>query len=187
MGNEKVKAADHYGVGLVGGGSNAFVVGAPFLAMDVDCYGPDGFKWAEKMHHNVVVDQGKGHLLNVFLGSGRASTQGAAVFLHSATTASNRVWSDISASQVISYGASMPAITFTSNYAAGLATGSVTYGFSASTQTVSGAGLLFYTSASIGTNAASADLKLYAYGTFANSRQVQSADTLNVTLSISLA
>jgi hypothetical protein len=115
------------------------------------------------------------------------------MFLHSASLATNNVWSQISASQVVSYGASMLPITFaTTNTAAGdagvasmSATGS--FGFNASTQTCSGAGFLFYTSASGGTNLATADARLYAYGTFAASQLVQSANTLSVTVTLSFA
>ena len=187
MSAESVKMSDACEAGIVAGGNNAFSMEAPWCKMDVECIGPEGLKWTNHMEHNVVVDQGKGLALNNIFGSITASTAGAALFLHSATTASNNVWSNISASQVVSYGASMPAITFASTHVAGLATAVATYGFTASTQTVFGAGILFYTSASMGTNAATVDCKLYAYGAFAASRQVQNLDTLNVTMSVSLA
>lgn len=187
MSNEKVVVSDKYEAGMVVAAGDNQAVATPFFKMDAECYGSEGLKWKEHMSHNVVVDQGKGLIINNVFGSVTASTAGAVLFLHAATAASNNVWSNISASQVVSYGASMPAITFASTHTNGLATAGATYIFNASTQTVSGAGVLFYTSASAGTNAATVDLKMYAYGTFAASRQVQNADTLNVTVSISYA
>ena len=187
MGNEKIKVGDVVAAGIHGGGNNAYTMEAPWFSLKGEIIRPNGEREPVEMDHNVVVNQGKGLALNNIFGSITASTAGCALFLHSATTASDRVWSHISASQVHSYGNSMPAITFASTYDAGLATASASYAFNASTQTVSGAGVLFYTSASVGTNANESQLKLYAYGHFAASRQVQSNDTLNVTLSVSLA
>jgi hypothetical protein len=115
------------------------------------------------------------------------------MFLHSATTATNNVWSQISASQVVSYGNSMLPITFATTQTAagdaGVASMSCTgsFGFNASTQTVSGAGFLFYTSASGGTNLSTVDARLYAYGTFGASQQVQNGNTLSVTVTLSYA
>jgi hypothetical protein len=191
MGTEKAQAVDVYGVAMAAGGNVAEAVGAPRFFGDFVCWenGPNGeprVAWAEKFA-NVVVDQGKGYIINRVFGSQAVSTQGALLFLHSATTASNNVWSNISASQVVSYGASIPAITFASSYTAGSASASASYGFTASTQTVSGAGILFYTSASGGTNLATVDAKMYAYGLFAASQQVQNGNSLSVSLTLSYA
>jgi hypothetical protein len=114
------------------------------------------------------------------------------LFLHSATLGSGNVWSQISGSQVISYGASIPPVTFAETWTNASDTGtnslscSASYGFSASTQTVSGAGVLFYTSASCGTAPASADVRLYAYGTFQGGSQlVQNGNTLSASVTLS--
>jgi hypothetical protein len=188
MGNEKIKAADKVAAGIAGGNNGVEWVEAPWFAMSGEVLRPNGEREAIYMPHNVVVNVGKGYALNRIFGSLTASTAGAGLFLHSASaTTSNAAWSNVSASQVHSYGNSMPAITFASTHAAGLATATASYSFNASTQTVKGAGVVFYTSASIGTNANESQLALYAYGEFAASRQVQSNDTLNVTLSLSLA
>jgi hypothetical protein len=188
MGNEKAKASDGYGAGIVHGGQvNAEVCEAPWMAIKGEIIRPNGERIPVEMPHNVVMDSGKGHALNNLLGSITASTAGAFIFLHSATTASNRVWGDISNLQVHSYGASFPPVTFASTHNVGLATATASFGFSASTQTVSGAGLLFYTSASCQTTITAGAGLVYAYGHFSTSRQVQSGDTLNVTLSVSLA
>ena len=187
MAKEQAKAADGYAAGVQGAGGQAFEVPVPYLAMDVACYGPEGLRWTNKIPHNVVVNQGRGYLLNRVFGSGTASSAGAGLFLHSASAGSNNVWADISASQVHSYGASMPALTFASTHTAGLATATASYNFTASTQTVSGAGLVMYTSASIATSITAGAAALYCYGTFTGSRQVVSGDTLNVTVSLSLA
>lgn len=181
---EKAKAMDGYQAEVKRG---AEVVEAPWMRMEGEIIRPNGERVPVFMPHNAVMDAGKGHALNNLVGSITASTAGAAVFLHSATTASNNVWANISGSQVHSYGASMPAVTFASTYNAGLATASCSYAFTASTQTVSGAGLFFYTSASVATSVTAGAGLVYCYGAFATTRQVQSGDTLNVSLSLSLA
>jgi hypothetical protein len=137
--------------------------------------------------HNVVVDQGKGHLLNGRFGGLTKSSAGIFLQLHSATTASNHVWSNISGSQVASYGNNLPLITFATTYTAGLATATCSYGFTAGTQTVSGACVQFYTTNTMSTSAATADILHYSEGQFAASRQVQANDTLNVSVSVSFA
>jgi hypothetical protein len=136
---------------------------------------------------NVVVDVGKGQILNRLFGSITKSTAGCFLQLHSATTASNHVWSQISASQVISYGNNVPQITFNTNYAVGSASATASYGFTASTQTVSGACVQFYTTNTMSSNAATVDILQYSEGQFANSRQVIANDTLNVSLTVSYA
>lgn len=164
-----------------------FVVGAPFHAIRAECWNSAGLKWADGYTHNVVVDQGKGWLLNRVFGGDTKSSVGAYLQLHSATTASNHVWSNISASQVANYGANVPLVTFATTYTNGLATQTASYGFTAGTQTISGCALQFYTTNTMSTNAATANVLHYAEGLFANSRQAFNGDTLNVTLSVSYA
>lgn len=151
----------------------------------------DGSKqriWLDGYTHNVVVNQGKGQLLNRMFGGGTASSVGAFLQLHSATTASNDVWSNISASQVASYGANVPLITFASTYTAGSASGTASYNFTAGTQTVSGGAIQFYTTNTMSTNAATAGILHYAEGQFVGgSRQVQNGDTLNCSITVSYA
>lgn len=192
---DKVKALDACGAVVAAGAGQSEWVEAPFFMAEVACADQNGVKWTAAMPHNVVVNQGRNLIMNRLLGSWTSYSQGALCFLHSASTATNNVWSQISGSQVISYGASMPALTFATIDTAGSDTGSqpyrtatATFGFTASTQTVSGLGVLFYTSASGGTNLATADARLYAYGTFSNgSRQVQNGDSLTVTWTCSFA
>jgi hypothetical protein len=164
---------------------------APTAIMAADCWEPDGAGGKRKAWSvagcNVVVDQGKGQLFNRAFGMQTASTGGPFLVLHSAATASNNAWQNISASQVASYGASAPVISFATTYAAGLATGSASYAFSAGTQTVSGAAILWYTSAAMGTNAATGDVKMYNQGLFAASQQVQADNTVSVSVSLSFA
>lgn len=191
---DKAKAQDACGAAVAAGARQGEWVEAPYFMAEVACADSNGIKWTAAMPHNVVVNQGRGLILNRMLASWTSYSQGALCFLHSASTATNNVWSQISASQVVSYGNSMPALTFaTASTTAGDAgvvsmSATATYGFNASTQTVSGLGVLFYTSASGGTNLATADARLYAYGTFSNgSRQVQNGDSLTVTWTCSFA
>lgn len=150
-------------------------------------YGPVRV-WVDGYTHNVVVDQGKGQLLNRMFGGGTASSVGAFLQLHSATTASNHVWSNISASQVASYGANVPLITFASTYTVGSASGTQSYAFTAGTQTISGGALQFYTTNTMSTNAATAGILHYAEGNFVGgSRQAQNGDSLSVSVTVSYA
>jgi hypothetical protein len=172
------------------------VLAVPKFKGDFECWGKDQdgnvvMIWKDK-YDNLVVNQGRQHVANRLFASATRSTAGAMLFLHSQTLGSGNVWSQISANQVVSYGASIPAITFAETWTNASDTGtnslscSASYGFTASTQTVSGAGVLFYTSASAGTNLASADARLYAYGTFQGGSQlVQNGNTLSATVTLS--
>lgn len=174
----------------------AEVLAVPKFKGDFVCWekGPDGELrqvWRDT-YDNLVVNQGRQHVANRLFASATRSTAGALMFLHSATLGSGNVWSGISASQVVSYGASMPPVTFAETWTNASDTGTnslsctASFGFTASTQTVSGAGVLFYTSASGGTNLATADARLYAYGTFAGGSQlVQNGNTLSATVTLS--
>lgn len=160
--------------------------GAPFFMVDAECVGPEGVRWRDG-YHNVVVNQGKQHIINRLFGSKTANTAGVFLHLHSATTASNHAWSDISASRVVSYGDNVPLLTFASSYTDNSASASCSYGFTAGTQTVSGGAVVFYTTNTMSTNAATADMLEYSEGHFAASRQIVSGDTLNVTVTVSYA
>lgn len=164
-----------------------FIAGAPFHMLQVECHRPNGLPGWTDGYKNVVVDQGKAALLNRVFGGGTASSVGAFMQLHSATTASNHVWSNISASQVASYGNNVPLVTFATTYTNGLATQTASYAFTAGTQTVSGAALQFYTTNTMSTNAATAGILHYAEGLFAASRIVQNGDSLSVSISVSQA
>lgn len=192
--SEKAKAMDNAAVGLAARAGEAFVEAPPQMRAEVVCANKDGIKWTAGMQ-NAVMNQGRNLILNRLFASWTSYSNGALLFLHSASTATNNVWSQISASQVVSYGNNIPAVTFATQEthasntgSANFVTGSATYAFNASTQTVSGLGILFYSSASGSTNLATTDARLYNYGTFSNgSRQVQNGDSLTVTVSISFA
>lgn len=172
------------------------VLAVPKFKGDFECWGKDRdgntvMVWRDS-YDNLVVNQGRQHVANRLFASATRSTAGAMLFLHSATLGSGNVWSQISASQVVSYGNSIPAVTFAETWTNASDTGTnslsctASYGFNASTQTVSGAGVIFYTSASAGTNLATADARLYAYGTFAGGSQlVQNGNTLSATVTLS--
>jgi hypothetical protein len=198
MASEKLEVMDKYGAQIVYGGSNGHAeeVGVPFAKIDAQLWAPGKDGQAEMigsahMPHNLVVHQGRALVLNRMFASSTYNSQGAVLFLHSAsqTTNTSAVWSNISASQVTGYGASIPPITFSSIQTAPGDTGQQTltatasYGITA-VQTVSGAGILFYTSASCATNPATNDVRLYCYGTFA-SLQAANPSTLSVTVTLS--
>ena len=164
---------------------------APALAVHMVCYEPDGSGgarsvWAQRFS-NVVVDQGKGQLLNRAFGFQTASTFGPYLALHSATSASNQVWSNISASQVVSYGNNIPSFTFGTAYTNGSATATASYAFNASTQTLSGVAMLWYTTNTMSTNAATAGIAMYNNGQFGASQLVQNGNTITVSGTLSIA
>jgi hypothetical protein len=115
----------------------------------------------------------------------------------SAAPASNSVWSNISASRLTSLvyagtSTNFFPLVFPTTYKGASDTGvnflssSFTLINSGAAQTVSGMGLMFYTSASMATNAASADIRLYNYGTFTGgSQQINSGNTISVTVTVS--
>lgn len=200
MASEKMEFTDKYEAKIVYGGSNGMgeEVGVPYMKMDAQLWapGPDGkaeMIGSGHMAHNLVVHQGRALVGNRMFASFTSYSQGALLFLHSAsaTTNTSAIWADIAASQVTGYGASIPAITFataaTQSNATGtqLYTATASYGITA-VQTVSGAGVIFYTSASGATNLASSDVRLYCFGTFA-SLQAANPSTLSVTASLSMA
>jgi hypothetical protein len=198
MASEKLEVTDKYAAQIVYGGSNGMgeEVGVPFLKMDAQLWAPGADGKAEMigsahMPHNLVVHQGRALVLNRMFASSTYNSQGALLFLHSAsaTTNTSAIWADIAASQVTGYGASIPQVSFSSIGTASNGTGQQTltatasYGITA-VQTVSGAGVLFYTSASGATNLASSDVRLYCFGTFA-SLQAANPSTLSVTVTLS--
>lgn len=191
MPSEKVQATDVVAMAVAGGANVAEVVRAPGAAYDLVCWrnGPNGPEqvWSQHIAHNVVVDQGKGQLFNRAFGFQTASTFGPYLALHSATTASNHVWSNISASQVVSYGANVPAFTFATSYTNGSATATASYGFTASTQTVSGCAMLWHTTNTLSTNAATAGIAMYNNAQFGASQQVQNGNTISVSGTFSFA
>jgi len=184
---ESGKAVDIVAGGLHMGGSNAEVVKAPEMWFEAECFGSDGRHWRDGPNKNVVLNEGKGQVLNRAFGFGTASTFGMFAALYSATSASNSVWSNVSASQLGGYSAEMPRMTFGSGATAGSTSGSVAYTFTAGPGTVSGVMLLWHTTNTCSTNAATAGIKAYNMGQFANSRQVLNGDTLNVTATLSFA
>lgn len=187
MSKEKAGANDMVAAQVHGPAEQVAVIGK----FDAACWEKDDAGnlrqvWKET-GHNVVVNQGRGALFNKAMGFQTASSFGMYALPHSATTGSNNVWSDISASRVISYGNDVPKITFATTYASGSATGTCSYGFTASTQTVSGIALAWYTANTMSSNAAAADILLYNQGQFGASQQVQSGNTLSVSVTLSLA
>lgn len=187
MVSEKAKVVDIAAAGMGMGGSNMEVVKAPEMWFEAECYNSNGLRWRDGPNKNVVLDEGKGQVLNRAFGFGTASTFGMYAALYAATSASNSVWSNVSASQVGGYSAEMPRMTFGSGATAGSTSGSVAYTFTAGTATVSGVMLLWHTTNTCSTNAATAGIKTYNMGQFANSRQVINGDTLNVTATLSFA
>ena len=179
-------------------------------AMDAKVYGPgaevvgvagkiEGACWAKdangnltQLWHaegkNVVVNQGRGALFNKAMGFQTASSFGMYAIPYSATTGSNMVYSDFSSAQLSNYGANVPKIVISTTHASGSCTGTCSYGISAgAAQTISGVALAWYTTDTMSTGAASGGVLLYNMGSFAATQQLQSNNTLSVTVTLSLA
>jgi hypothetical protein len=183
--SERVDATDAVAFQMVGG--NQQVDGCvPQMRAAFACGDSNGIIWTAEQPHNVVVDLGKGHILNGRFGGLTSSSAGIFGFMHSATTNGTCAWSNISASEVISYGNNRPLVTFNTNYVSNSATATASFGFTASTQTVSGFGLMFYTTNTVSTNAATANILMYNLGQFAASQQVQNANTVTVSITLSM-
>lgn len=186
---EAALASEKQGAGVGMGMGDSFAVPAPYFMAAVECLSPEGVRWVDGFQHNVVVDGGAEWLLNNAFGNATVSTVGPYLWPHSATVGSGNAWSNISASRVLSFGNNVPYCSFATN-AAGAATRSIStsnsLSFNASTQTISGLAIMFYTTNTMSTNGATADMRMYAYGTFSNgSRQVQNNDTINFTVTVS--
>jgi len=137
---------------------------------------------------NVVVNQGRGALFNKAMGFQTASSFGMYAIPYSATTGSNMSYADFSTAVLSNYGANVPKIAFGSTYVEGSCTGTISYGISAGgAQTISGVALAWYTTDTMSTGAAAANVCLYNMGSFAATQQLQSNNTLSVTITLSLA
>lgn len=191
MAHEKAGAQDEVAAAVAGPDQNAAGVKGVF---DVACWekGPDGQPrqvWKQRAH-NGVVKEGLGMLLNVALGGQRVSTNGPFIVLHGASYNSTQGWAQLSGSQISGYGTvwALGAAHSTTNATAGSLSFSQSYSFAhAGTQTVSGAALVMYTATSAATNAAAGDVKLYNIGTFSAAQNVQSNNTLSVTVTVNMS
>ena len=150
--------------------------------------------WHEK-GGNVVVNQGRGALFNKAMGFQTASSFGMYALPYSASTASDKVYSNFSSAQLSNYGSvantgscHVPRIVISTTHTDGSCTGTCSYGFfQGGAQTISGVALCWYTTDTMSTGAASAGVLLYNMGTFAATQQLQSNNTLSVTVTLSLA
>jgi hypothetical protein len=195
--SERAGAGDKMAAQVAQGPSGPVeAVGAPRFVGDFECWGKDEkgepvVVWKDRFE-NVVVNQGRQLIINRLFASW-TSYDNAFLFLHGASTGSANVWSNISASQISGYATQIPRVTFSTqstlagDVGANTHTATASYGFTiAGTQTVSGAGIIFYTNTSCATNFATTDGRMYCYGTFNGGAQnVQSNNTLSATLTVS--
>lgn len=157
----------------------SFVTGAPYFTFEVECIGADGrVKWREKTR-NTVVTVGKNDLLDkYFKGSAytaawKLGLKGTGAVAAGDTLASHAGWTEQTP-----YAGNRPSITFGTTSAGSNTATAVSYTINA-TATVAGA---FVTDQATGTAGI-----LYSAADFAASRSVVSGDTLNVTLTVTVA
>lgn len=151
----------------------------PKFTYQFECIGPDGgVKWTETIE-NLVTTQGKNDIIDkYFKGSAYTATwflglKGTGTAVVGDTAASHGGWAEVNP-----YTGNRPAITFGTT-AAGSNTATVVSYAITGTATVAGA---FVQSVNTGTTGF-----LYSAGDFAASRSVLNGDTLNVTLTVSVA
>lgn len=173
---------------VAGFGSQAGVVarpayeetaGVPKFHYDVVCIGPDGVeKWRDEFT-NLVTTAGKTDIVDkYFKGSAYTAAwylglKGTGTAAAGDTLASHAGWSEVNP-----YSGNRPAITFGTTSGGSNTATAVTYTINASA-TVAGA---FIASANTGTSGT-----LYSAGDFAASRSVASGDSLQVSVTVSVA
>jgi hypothetical protein len=178
--NEKIGAADSMAAGLVMGTSFDEGTKAPFFGFKVECVGADGqVKWTEEFR-NVVTNEGKSSLMDVYFDAATQITawylglKGTGTAVVGDTLASHAGWSEVNP-----YSGNRPAITWGEPTNGSLpASSAVSYAITGSA-TVAGA---FIASVNTGTSGT-----LYSAGDFSGSRAVVNGDTLNVTPTVSVS
>ena len=195
MSKDKAGANDRLDVAVAGPGHDPVKPDAVICGeQDMACWetGPDGQPrqvWKARAK-NALVREGLAMLNNFVLGAQRATTDGPFMVLHNAGYNSTHNWGALSGSHAADtmYSASLLPITFASTDTTATqwtATTAVT--FTVNTTTVSGAALIFYTSASCSNAPAnSANVRLYNIGSFSAAQAVQSGNTLSVTFSLNV-
>lgn len=191
MGKERINVADGQEVKIAGPDPHQGVMVEG--RQDVACYetGPDGqprLVWKQEAK-NALVQQGLGMLGNCALGRQTATSNGPFLVLHQANaTNTTYAWAQLSSLHPADtmYSASLLPLTFASTDATATQWAATTcLSFSINTTTISGAALIFYTSASCSNAPAnSSDVKLFNIGSFSAAQAVQSGNTLSVSISI---
>ena len=198
--SERNGAGDKMAAQVARADEGAEAIGAPRFGGDFKCYskGPDGNPvevWSQRFD-NRVQRQGMNHILNVVFAADRASTNGPFVFLHNKAIDSTYVYSDVTGLMLTSLAngatsTNYATLSFPTTYKAAGDSGQITLSQSQSwqvlngPQTVSGAGIFFYTAASCATNCNTTDVRLYAVGSFANTQQVIAGNSISATLTLS--
>jgi hypothetical protein len=192
MAKDKAGASDALAVSVAGPPvkPSAVIVGA----QDFACWekGPDGQPRQVWTAHapNALVREGLAMLNNFVLGGQRATSNGPFMVLHNAAYNSTHGWGALSASHAADtmYSASLLPITFAStNTTATQWTATTAVQFTVNTTTVSGAALIFYTSASCSNAPAnSSDVRVYNIGSFSAAQPVQNGNTLSITFSLNV-
>lgn len=203
MASEKAGASDVQGAGVARGEQSFEKALAPYMVLNAECWGTDGFRWQDGIT-NSVCTAGLVHLANIGFCNQRTTTCGPFLYLHSAALGVSTVWNDISANAKAIQSQMSTGAPGASSYAAFTALSSSQWTAqstsmscdfimsSASTVTVSGAGLFWFTANTMNTSDAtganSSLARVYNMGTFAGgSRSLQQNDTLRVTMNLSLA
>lgn len=196
MSKDKTGAVDRMACAVAGPGQDREAVQVAG-AQDFVCWetGPDGQPRQVWRAHakNGVVREGYAMLGNRLLGGMTASTNGPFVVLHAAGYNVTHNWGALSGSVVGGWSgnasASFNPLTFAStNSTNSQWTATTQYTFSgAGTSTVSGAALIMYSSAACATNMAnSSDVRVYNIGSFTAAQNVQSNNTLSVTVTLNI-
>lgn len=179
--NERLAATTALSAGLVTNPDCAEVISGPRFHYHVECVGADGeVKWVEDID-NLVTTAGKTDIVDkYFKGSAYTAAwylglKGTGSAAAGDTLASHAGWSEVTP-----YTGNRPAITFGTTSGGSNTATAVSYSITlAGPTTVAGA---FVASVNTGTSGT-----LYSAGDFSSSRSVVAGDTLNVTLTVSVA
>jgi hypothetical protein len=186
--NDKISPAEKTVAGMAMARNEGGEIFGPKFSADVECVSPEGAQWKDRWN-NAVQLQGKIDLMNRYFGTntgvgGLYNTW--YVGLHS-INATNNVAANMGAwvsAEVGGYGTSRLAFTNTAPFTTQSSTWSLSYAFTTNTYTVSGLAVCNYQGSATGNSTAGI---IYSMGVFnAGSRQVMQADTLNVTLTLSM-
>lgn len=190
--SDKIFPGDKVAMGMGFGQPAQEILGSPTFSADVECVSPDGVRWTDKWK-NAVQFQGKVDLMNKYFGGQTNASQSVFYLgLHSYTNATASILSGltgITASEVGGYATIRNSLTITT-FNTNIYTTTASFGFTAAamTSTVSGLMVVANSAGSTGSLTAGTAGVIYSAGNFnAGSRQVQVNDTLNVTISLSMA
>lgn len=182
---EQTGAADTATAGLIAKAQAIDTIAAPRARYAFECIGPDGaVKWTETVH-NIVTVTGKQLALDVVFGAVAKPSWFMLLKNAGAAAATDTLLTHAAWTEYANYTGTRPAVTFTAATVVSTTGAQVThaaaisFAISGAGGTVAGVGVCTATSGTTGT--------LFNNGDFGAARNVTAGDSLNVTVTLSLA